>query len=59
MTEFADWRETAQELRELAARTVDAARRERLLELAEKLECVAEEWAPSRHLRSEAEFEGE
>jgi len=59
MSDPADWREKAQELRDLADRTADVTRRQRMLELAEKLEHVADEWEPQRHPRSEAEFDGE
>jgi hypothetical protein len=55
MSNPADWRERAQELRELGVRTTDAKRRQRLLELAEKLERLAEEWEPRGRPRSEAE----
>jgi hypothetical protein len=59
MSDPADWREMAQELRELAGRSADPLRQQRLRELAEKLEHVAEEWEPQQHPRSEAEFNRE
>ena len=57
MSDPADWRERACELRELADRTADATRRRRLRELAEKLECLAEEWEPRGRRRRGAEID--
>ena len=57
MSDPAAWRERAQELRELADRTIDATRQRRLRELAEKLECLAEEWEPRGAGRGGAEID--
>ena len=57
MSDPADWRERAQELRELAGRSADPMRQQRLRELAEKLERVAEEWEPRRCRRRGAEID--